>query len=294
MHLVRYHTTADRTPRVGVLTDHGLARLPVGDSAALWQLSVGELKSLTESVSPHPLPRDIHWLPPIDGRTEVWAAGVTYLRSRDARVEESHQPSIYEQIYDADRPELFFKAPAWRVVIDGEPVAVRSDSADNVPEPELAVVISARGEILGYLVSNDMSSRSIEGENPLYLPQAKVYAGSCALSIGVRPVWEVEADDLAITMVIRRAGEMVFEGATSTSRMRRNPEDLTPHLFRAENFPDGVVLSTGTGVVPELGAGVAVGDEIAISIDRVGTLRNRVVAGRDIFACLAEGGRPTA
>ncbi len=193
MHLVRFRTVADATPRVGVRTDDGLAPLPVGSAAELWRLPIDELRSLTESVTPQPIPPDVAWLPPVDGRTEVWAAGVTYLRSRDARVQESRQQSVYEQVYDAGRPELFYKAAAWRVVTDGEPVAIRTDSTDDVPEPELAVVFGAHGGILGYLVCNDMSSRSIEGENPLYLPQAKIYAGSCALSSGVRPAWEVDA-----------------------------------------------------------------------------------------------------
>ena len=218
MHLVRFRTVADATPRVGVRTDDGLAPLPVGSAAELWRLPIDELRSLTESVTPQPIPPDVAWLPPVDGRTEVWAAGVTYLRSRDARVQESRQQSVYEQVYDAGRPELFYKAAAWRVVTDGEPVAIRTDSTDDVPEPELAVVFGAHGGILGYLVCNDMSSRSIEGENPLYLPQAKIYAGSCALSSGVRPAWEVDASDLAVTMVIRRGDVTAFEGATRTSQ----------------------------------------------------------------------------
>ncbi|HEY7812904.1 MAG TPA: fumarylacetoacetate hydrolase family protein [Nakamurella sp.] len=292
MHLVRFRTVADATPRVGVRTDDGLAPLPVGSAAELWRLPIDELRSLTESVTPQPIPPDVAWLPPVDGRTEVWAAGVTYLRSRDARVQESRQQSVYEQVYDAGRPELFYKAAAWRVVTDGEPVAIRTDSTDDVPEPELAVVFGAHGGILGYLVSNDMSSRSIEGENPLYLPQAKIYAGSCALSSGVRPAWEVDASDLAVTMVIRRGDVTAFEGATRTSHMRRTLPELAEYLFRAEHFPDGVVLSTGTGVVPQLGAGVAVGDEVTIEIEAVGRLRNEVVSRPEVFVGLADGVRP--
>jgi 2-dehydro-3-deoxy-D-arabinonate dehydratase len=292
MYLVRYRTAADRTPRVGVRHDDGLAVLPVGSAAELWRLPLSDLRSLVESAAPQAVPAGVEWLPPIDGRTEVWAAGVTYLRSRDARVEESGQRSVYELVYDAARPELFVKAPAWRAVTDGEPVAVRGDSTDDVPEPELAVLIGAHGGILGYLICNDMSSRSIEGENPLYLPQAKIYAGSCALSTGVRPAWEIDPADLGVRMIIRRAGQPVFEGGTRTSRMRRNVAELAGYLFQAENFPDGAVLSTGTGVVPDLGHGVRPGDQVTITIDGLGSLHNPVAVGREVFAGLAEDIRP--
>jgi 2-dehydro-3-deoxy-D-arabinonate dehydratase len=292
MYLVRYRTGTDRTARVGVRVDDGLAALPVGSAAQLWRLPLDDLRSLAQSVVPQDVPADVEWLPPIDGRTEVWAAGVTYLRSRDARVEESGQRSVYELVYDAERPELFVKAAAWRVVTDGEPVAVRSDSTDDVPEPELAVLVGSHGGILGYLICNDMSSRSIEGENPLYLPQGKIYAGSCALSAGVRPAWEIDPTDLHVTMVIRRDGETVFEGASRTSRMRRGVAELTDWLFRAENFPDGAVLSTGTGVVPELGRGVRPGDQVTIAVDGLGSLHNTVAVGREVFAGLAGGLRP--
>ncbi|TCO65192.1 2-dehydro-3-deoxy-D-arabinonate dehydratase [Actinocrispum wychmicini] len=225
--------------------------------------------------------QDVQLLSPLDGAMEVWAAGVTYSRSRDARVEESSERSIYDRVYDAERPELFFKAPAWRVVTDGEPIAVRDDSAVNVPEPELGLVVNAFGEIAGYLVVNDVSSRSIEGENPLYLPQAKVYAGSCAVSAGIVPSWLVEADDLTIEMVVRRGAEVVFTGSTSTREFHRSPAALVPYLLDWLEFPEGVVLSTGTGIVPDLDFDLAPGDVVEITIESIGRLVNPVVGVKE-------------
>jgi 2-dehydro-3-deoxy-D-arabinonate dehydratase len=220
-------------------------------------------------------------LPPVDGMTEVWAAGVTYERSRDARVEESAERTVYDRVYEAERPELFFKAPAWRVVTDGEPIAVREDSSVNVPEPELGLVINAFGEILGYLVVNDVSSRSIEGANPLYLPQAKVYAGSCAISAGFVPAWLTDIDALDIAMVVRRGGDVAFEGATSTSAFHRPPAGLVPYLVGWLDFPEGVILSTGTGIVPGLDFDLRPGDEVEITVAGVGRLVNPVLSVRD-------------
>ncbi|RKS07285.1 2-dehydro-3-deoxy-D-arabinonate dehydratase [Nocardiopsis sp. Huas11] len=219
-------------------------------------------------------------LPPVDGHTEVWASGVTYERSRQARGEESDDADIYDRVYDAERPELFFKAPAWRVVTGGEPVAYRADSPLNVPEPELALVVNAHGEIVGYCVCDDMSSRSVEGENALYLPQAKVYAGSCALSALVRPVWDLpDAWSGEVTMTVVREGEEVYAGRVALSAMRRDPAVLVDHLLRSQPFPDGAVLATGTGIVPEMSFTLAEGDRIDIAITGVGTLSNPVVEG---------------
>ena len=278
VYIVRAQLPGSPAPIVGVLTADSFAPLGVPDLATLWRGGLDAVRRQFESAVPTAIPDDLRLLPPIDGRTEVWAAGVTYRRSRDARIEESAQRTIYEQVYDADRPELFFKSVAWRVVTDGDSIGIRDDSTDNVPEPELAVVISPVGEILGYLVCNDVSSRSIEGENPLYLPQAKIYARSCALSNRVRPSWLVSSDDLIISMSIRRAGQAMFEGTTSTADLRRRPPDLVPHLLRAMDFPDGVILSTGTGIVPALGAGLRAGDEVDIGIDGVGRLTNPVIS----------------
>ena len=232
-------------------------------------------------------------LPPVDGRMEVWASGVTYRRSREARKEESSVASVYDLVYDADRPELFFKAPAWRVVTDGEPVGIREDSEIDVPEPELALVLSSRGEVVGYAVCNDMSSRNIEGENPLYLPQAKVYAGSCALANGIRLATDV-ADPYALEVhaTVERDGELVWQASTSTAQLHRKLTDLAEALFRGLDFPDGAVLSTGTGIVPGLDFTTQAGDVVTITIEGVGTLTNPVVAGTTPFAPLARDERP--
>ncbi len=292
MFIVRY-VTAGAAPRVGVVDD---LTGPVRDVAAvsslaeLLTLPADEVRSVVDAAAGGaPVPGETRLLPPIDGRTEVWASGVTYLRSRDARVEESTEKSVYEKVYDAERPELFFKSVAWRVLTDEEPIGIRADSGLDVPEPELAVVANSAGAIVGYLVCNDVSSRSIEGENPLYLPQAKVYAGACAISSGIRPAWEVEgADDLAITLKVLRDGDVAFSGDTSTAQMRRAFTDLVEWLYRGDAFPAGVVLSTGTGIIPGLDFTLRDGDEVTIEIAQVGTLTNPVVIGAQPFAFLLE------
>src|SRR3954469_5002862 len=217
-------------------------------------------------------------LPPI-GSQEVWAAGVTYFRSRDARMEESKVAgggSFYDRVYHAPRPELFFKATPHRVVGPGAKVAIREDSFWSVPEPELALLISPGGKIAGYTVGNDMSSRDIEGENPLYLPQAKVYDRSCALG----PCVLVSEDPLPasteIRIEIRRAGDVVFSGATTLADMKRKPEELVSYLYRHSSFPQGCFLLTGTGVVPPDSFTLKFGDEISITIPPIGTLTNVV------------------
>jgi 2-dehydro-3-deoxy-D-arabinonate dehydratase len=185
-------------------------------------------------------------LAPVESQ-EVWCSGVTYERSRDARIEESTEPSIYDRIYDAERPELFFKAPGWRVGGPGAPVGVRNDSGWDMAEPEVGLVLDAHGAIAGYVAGNDMSSRTIEGQNPLYLPQAKVYEHACALGPAIVPVASTRPP-FAIRMRLEREGASLFDGATSTSRMHRSFEDLAAWLFRGLRFPVGVVLLTGTGV----------------------------------------------
>ncbi len=288
MYLIRYTTTDSVEPRVGVLDGDSLAELAVPDMATLLRLPLAELRQQVEAAGYGAMPERIRLLPPVDGRTEVWASGVTYLRSREARIQESSQQTVYELVYQATRPELFFKAAAWRVVTDGDPVAIRSDSAVNVPEPELAVVIGAHGGIVGYLICNDMSSRTLEGENPLYLPQAKTYAGACALSPGIRPVWELDAGDLTVDIEIDRSGVTVFSGRTSTANIRRPLPELVTYLFHSENFPDGAVLSTGTGIVPEVDFTLRAGDVVKIGIDGLGELSNFVVIGKEHFSFQAE------
>jgi 2-dehydro-3-deoxy-D-arabinonate dehydratase len=213
------------------------------------------------------------------GSQEVWAAGVTYERSREARIEESSDAgggSFYDRVYDAERPELFLKSMPHRVAAPGGEVRIRSDSAWNVPEPELTLAVNAAGVIFGYTIGNDMSSRDIEGENPLYLPQAKIYAGSVALGPRLVVTAALPAPDTAIAMEIVRAGSVVFSGATQIARIRRPLASLVDWLFREDEFPCGCYLLTGTGVVPEDDFTLEVGDEIRITIDAVGTLVNHV------------------
>jgi 2-dehydro-3-deoxy-D-arabinonate dehydratase len=187
---------------------------------------------------------------PIDPHQEVWAAGVTYLRSRDARKAESTVADMYQKVYEAERPEIFCKSIGWRVSGDGAPIRIRKDSHWNVPEPELTLVINRHKEIVGYCAGNDVSSRDIEGENPLYLPQAKIYNGSCALGQGI---WLCEPDEIKnirIQLQVRRAGEVIFDGEANTSSMKRTLPELVDFLTRELDFPQGVFLMTGTCLVP--------------------------------------------
>lgn len=188
---------------------------------------------------------------PIDPHQEVWAAGVTYLRSREARKAESTVADMYEKVYAAERPELFSKAIGWRVVGDGGAIRIRQDSRWNVPEPELVLVINRHGEIVGYCAGNDVSSRDIEGENPLYLPQAKIYNGSCALGQGIVLCEPDTLQALPISLTIQRAHETIFAGEANTSMMKRTPAELVEFLTRELDFPHGVFLMTGTCLVPE-------------------------------------------
>jgi 2-dehydro-3-deoxy-D-arabinonate dehydratase len=246
--------------------------------AALLRHSLAEIRAIAEASgevidAAEVQPRSI-----VDGRMEVWAAGVTYKRSRTARAEESTIADVYDRVYDAERPELFFKSVPWRVVIGGEPIGVRADSPINVPEPELAAIVDAGAEIIGYTICNDVSSRSIEGENPLYLPQAKVYDSACAVAAAIRPSWEIDDPyDLAIEVVVERSGSIAWEGTSSTSLLHRRLPDLVAYAFRSMAFPDGLVLSTGTPLVPELTFDLAAGDVVTIRIQDVGELRNPVV-----------------
>lgn len=213
------------------------------------------------------------------GSQEVWAAGVTYLRSRTARMEEAKEAGggdFYDRVYSAERPELFFKATPRRVVGPGDLVRVRQDSKWSVPEPELALVVNARGVIVGYTIGNDMSARDIEGENPLYLPQAKIYTESCSLGPCVLVSRAPLPAETAIALSVTRDGADVFRGETSLSNMRRTPEDLVAFLFRESSFPDGCILLTGTGVVPPDDFTLRSGDRIRITIAPIGTLENVV------------------
>jgi 2-dehydro-3-deoxy-D-arabinonate dehydratase len=210
---------------------------------------------------------------------EVWAAGVTYYRSRNARMEESKDAgagNFYDRVYSAERPELFFKATGPRVIGPNHPVRIRSDAKWSVPEPELTLLINPAGAIVGYTIGNDMSSRDIEGENPLYLPQAKVYDGSCALGPGILLSSEPLAKSTAIHLEIERKGQIVFAGDTTLAELRRDPKQLVDYLLRDNTFPYGVFLMTGTGIVPGEDFTLCSGDVIRISIDRIGLLENPV------------------
>jgi 2-dehydro-3-deoxy-D-arabinonate dehydratase len=215
-------------------------------------------------------------LAPIDEQ-EVWASGVTYRRSATARVEESSVGDVYELVYEAERPELFLKAPAARVPAPGAPLRIRADSTWDVPEPELALVLDADAQVVGYLAADDVSSRSIEGANPLYLPQAKVYDDSLGLSGTI--VLARDVDDrrsAAIELEIHRDGERIFAGATSVSEMKRSFEELVGALFRELSFPAGAVLLTGTGVVPPDDVTLRDGDRVRIAVEGVGVLEHDI------------------
>ncbi len=222
-----------------------------------------------------PLTETLSLLAPLDSQ-EVWASGVTYLRSKVARMEESEQGGdFYDLVYEAERPELFLKATPARVVGPGAPIRIRRDSAWNVPEPELTLVLAASGAIVGYTIGNDVSSRSIEGENPLYLPQAKVYDGCCALGPSIA-LNDGSPEARAIHMTIARDGQTVFTGETSTAQIRRTLEELAAYLFRELTFATGAFLLTGTGIVPPDEFTLQSGDLVSITIAGIGTLENPV------------------
>jgi 2-dehydro-3-deoxy-D-arabinonate dehydratase len=270
---------ADGTTRWAVRRESGGAPTdaPLGATLAeLLAMPLAQARAVVEAVGDGVPASTGPVLAPVD-RQEVWAAGVTYRRSRDGRAEESSHASMYDLVYDADRPEVFLKATPERVVAEGDAVGIRADSGWDVPEPEVGLVVNSRGELFGYVAGNDMSSRSIEGENPLYLPQAKVYTRSCALGPGVVPVWEAPSGPLGISLRIHRDGAPVFDEQTSTAAMKRTFEELVDWLFRALDFPAGVVLLTGTGLVPGSDFTLREGDTVTVTVDGVGALTNPVV-----------------
>lgn len=279
------HVTAAGAVRVGVR----LAQLPhlvhpvaAPTIAELLQLSRAELDGVVDESLAAPAEPLGRLLPPVDGLTEVWASGVTYLRSNEARQQESQVADVYARVYLADRPELFFKSQAWRVCGDGEPIGIRADSEIDVPEPELALVCNSVGEIVGLTVCDDVSSRAIEGDNPLYLPQAKIYSGSCSVGSGIVPIGDVtDPYALDITVTVTRGAAVVWDGTTSTANLRRDFDVLLEYLFRQSTFPAGVLLSTGTGLVPELDFTLVPGDVVRVDVDGVGTLTNPVRPAAD-------------
>jgi 2-dehydro-3-deoxy-D-arabinonate dehydratase len=257
-------------PRPGELLDAGATvdGLLGGAPAAL--------AALLEGPAAGPVPEGARLLAPI-GRQPVWAAGVTFLRSRDARLEESAGLDAYDKVYLAERPELFLKALPGAARGPGEPIGVRADSSWDVPEPELAVVADRRGRIVAYSIGNDMSSRSIEGENPLYLPQAKIYRGSCALGPCLVPVAEAPAPAaMEISLAIRRDGAELYRDACSVGDMKRTLPELIDWLWRGQELPLGAVLLSGTSIVPPPELTLRPGDEVAIAISGLGELRNPV------------------
>jgi 2-dehydro-3-deoxy-D-arabinonate dehydratase len=249
------------------------------DPAGAIRQAVGELKGSPSlsyaSLDVPPEPGRPHLLAPLT-RQEVWGAGVTYLRSRDARMDESADGgSCYDKVYDASRPELFFKSTPSRVAGPSDPIRIRADSRWTVPEPELALVVSRTGTLVGYTIGNDVSSRDIEGENPLYLPQAKIYMHSCALGPALTLAdWVPEIRKSCIKLQIRRQGAVCFEGATGLDKMKRNFDELISYLFREQNFRSGVILLTGTGIVPPDEFTLKPGDVVEITVPEIGTLRN--------------------
>jgi 2-dehydro-3-deoxy-D-arabinonate dehydratase len=314
MKLCRFRTSEGQAA-IGLLTDEswvldlsaaGVSQLtPLLESDEL----VDRLTQLARSGLPRHRLSEVRLLAPVEGQ-EVWAAGVTYLRSKKARMEESDfSATAYDRVYDAPRPELFFKALAEKVAGPGEPVGIRQDARWNVPEPpelffkalaekvagpdepvgirqdarwnvpepELALMINSRGQVAGYTIGNDMSSRDIEGENLLYLPQAKIYEWSCALGPCIRVgASEAEARTWTIMLEIRRAGTTVFEGHTSVANIKRTFGELVEYLYRSQSFPHGAVLLTGTGIVPPADFSLRPGDAIRIGISGLGTLENGV------------------
>jgi len=286
MDIVRFTTGPFATSTavaVGIADGDSVTDLGVASVAELLAEPAAALRRRCESASGTRYPlAEVTLLAPVDGRTEVWAAGVTYELSQRERMKETQGAArFYQLVYEAERPELFFKSTAWRVAGPGHPIAVRADSAIDVPEPELALVLNADAEICGYTVCNDVSSRTIEGQNPLYLPQAKVYLGGCALGPSIRPAWEVpDPYCLEIRLTITRDGADVWAGSASTAGLHRKFGELVEHLYRADVFPDGVVLATGTSLVPELPFSLADGDVVTIGIEHVGVLVNPVVRGR--------------
>ncbi len=287
MYLCRFQHP-DHGPRLGFVRDGAIYDISErwATLAEFLRWSNGHVEGLTASLTKllagaAPVARldSSTLLRPTDDQ-EVWAAGVTYERSKVAREEESAGSGIYDRVYTAARPEIFFKATPSRTVGPGEPVAIRSDSRWNVPEPELALVVNPAMELVGFSIGNDMSSRDIEGENPLYLPQAKMYGRCCALGPLIA-LHDSVADprDLAIRLLISRGGAEVFSGETSTRRIVRSYAELIGYLGRDNLFPDGVVLLTGTGIVPPDDFTLEAGDQVAIAIAGIGELQNPVVRG---------------
>ncbi len=282
MKLCRFKNKTDAI-RVGLLTDNStvLDLTPAGITQMSPLLESENVFAQLADLAKQNLPRlplsEVTLCAPVE-RQEVWAAGVTYLRSKTARMEESDfSATAYDKVYSAERPELFFKCLAEKVTGPGEPVGIRRDAKWSVPEPELALVLNSKGKIVGHTIGNDMSSRDIEGENLLYLPQAKIYDRSCALGPWIAlGASESAAREWKIKITIRRDGQSVFAGETSVAQIKRRFEELAAFLFRSQLFPHGAILLTGTGIVPPDAFTLREHDSIEIEITGVGLLQNRV------------------
>jgi 2-dehydro-3-deoxy-D-arabinonate dehydratase len=285
MKLCRFKLATHSDVRVGLVTnDQTVLDLT---SAGILRISdllersdlTNELVRLSRAGLPQNSLDSIRMLTPVEAQ-EVWAAGVTYLRSKEARIVESEfSANAYDRVYAAVRPEIFFKSLPEKVVSPTENVGIRKDARWNVPEPELALVINSSGSLVGFTIGNDMSSRDIEGENLLYLPQAKIYTGSCAVGPWiVVGLTEENARQWTIHLEIRRGGKRVFNGETSTNKIRRPFSELIEYLFRSQKFPNGVVLLTGAGIVPDDSFTLEAGDSVRITISGIGMLENSVAA----------------
>lgn len=267
--------TASNDFQFAVTTSTGHAVVPnIPTLTQAMHLTLAELKSATANNSDSVTGE---LTAPISPEIELWGAGVTYLRSRDARKEESGVPDVYQRVYEADRPELFLKSSAVRARGTNAPVGIRFDSEASVPEPEVAIYINKHREIIGYAICNDMTARTIEGENPLYLSQAKIYTGSTAIGPDITPAWLAPAAaEMTIKAKILRGAAVVWEAQTSLGSLNRTLEDLVAYLFRCQDFPHGVILSTGTGIVPPLDIALKAGDVVEIDVAGIGKLTNTV------------------
>ena len=268
--------TANHSHHLTILDEGIHYAIPgVTSLSELHQLPLSEIKALTSTRG-----EIIIGIPvaPISPEIELWGAGVTYLRSRDARKEESGVPDVYQKVYEADRPELFYKSNAIRTNTSHQPIGIRFDCPASVPEPEVAIFINRYQEIVGYSICNDVTARTIEGENPLYLSQAKIYVGSTSLGPDITPSWLApSAAEMKIDAKIIRAEQIVWQAQTSLGALNRTLQDLVSYLFRCQYFPYGAILSTGTGIVPPMDIALHVDDTVEIVVAGVGTLRNTVV-----------------
>ena len=242
----------------------------------LLSMGMQEARSIIEAANTS-VKAPAHLVAPIDSHQEVWACGVTYLRSKVGRMEESDVPDLYSRVYDAERPEIFYKSIGWRVIPNGEPVGIRRDSGWDVPEAEVVLVVNSQQEIFGYTIGNDMSSRSIEGENTLYLPQAKSYEKSCTIGSFIIPSWEIAEAVFPYTLKIERNGVEVFSESSSSAQMKRGFTELVDWFFRTLPMPSGAMLFTGTGIVPSADFTLHEGDVVKIDGGVLGHLNNPVV-----------------